>query len=360
MNININNIICIFLIAVGTCVLMTPVLRYICYGWLAKRKDIMDGLNDDARQAYFEMFSRGSETPKAGNASKAFEDFHFKWYGRKYFAWPTLLLFLVSVSAVTLVTLTCLKHLGFTTYTIFELPNTAMAALGGAYLWVVDDHVSRARRLDFAPSDVHWGTLRLVIAIPMGYGFGALLSPGFGPFVSFALGAFPLDALLVMLRRLSEKQLGLGNTDAESSDDITKLQGINKMILDRLRNEDISTVTQMAYCDPVRLVMRANLDFVFVCDCMNQALAWLYFEGKLAVIRPFGLRGAVEIKNFINELDFDTKGNTDAMALANRDRAVAALPAIAAALQMDVNALQVPLREIAADPYTDFLSRIWG
>ena len=35
----------------------------------------------------------------------------------------------------------------------------------------------------------------------------------------------------------------------------------------------VAQIAQVAYCDPIRLVMRSSLTFSFVIDCMNQALA---------------------------------------------------------------------------------------
>jgi len=158
-----------------------------------------------------------------------------------------------------------------------------------------------------------------------------------------------------MMRRLSEKQLG--ENTAEASDDIIALQGVNKEIMERLRNEDITTVTQIAYCDPVRLVMRSNLTFNFVTDCMGQALAWLYFEDKLAALRPLGMRGAVEIKNLMDDYDAEVGG--DRKLKAERDRAAAALLKIAEAIKQDPSTVEAAFREIAGDPYTEFLSEVW-
>jgi hypothetical protein len=107
-------------------------------------------------------------------------------------------------------------------------------------------------------------------------------------------------------------------------DQIVKLQGINRAVVERLADEDIITVTQIAYCDPVRLVMRSNLTFTFVTECMNQALAWLYFEDRLATLRPMGVRGAVEIKCLIDE--YDDCDTQDRECKEAHDRAVAALP----------------------------------
>ncbi len=311
----------------------------------------MDGLDTDARLAYFEMFSRSGETQTKGTVSTAFERLYDDWYGRRLFLVPGLLLFLVGSTAVTCIVLTGLHRLGYMVNPLFDMPDIGMAAIAGAYLWVIDDHISRARRLDFAPSDVLWGALRLIVAVPMGYAFAAVAAKSIGPFVAFALGAFPLAALTSMLRRLSEKSLGLGATTEETSDDIIKLQGMNRPIVERLFNEDITTITQIAYCDPVRLVMRSNLNFNFVTDCMNQALAWLYFQDGLNTIRPLGMRGAAEIANLIDA--YDDAGNVD------HSRAVAAFPKIAKAIKQDPGTLQVAFREIAEDPYTIFLNRVW-
>ncbi len=345
-------VICGLLIFVGLLALMAPFLHYVRVGWRAKRKDIMDGLDADARLAYFEMFSRNGKTQNNNTASTAFELLYDEWYGRQLFFVPGLLLFLVGSITVTSIVLTGLHRLGYMVNPLFDMPDIGMAAIAGAYLWVIDDHISRARRLDFAPSDVQWSALRLIVAVPMGYAFAAVAAKSVGPFVAFALGAFPLATLTSMLRRLSEKSLGLGATTVEASDDIIKLQGINRTIVERLSSEGITTVTQIAYCDPIRLVMRSNLNFNFVTDCMNQALAWMYFQDDLNVIRPLGMRGAAEIMNLIDA--YDDTANVD------HQRAVAAFPKIADAIKQDPVTLQVAFHEIAEDPYTIFLSRVWS
>jgi hypothetical protein len=336
---------------------MTPLLRYVSVGWSAKRKDVMDGFTTGARQAYFEEFDRSCKSLSEDEASKKFEELYFKWYGRRFFLLPGLLLLLVSIVVVTLTVLTVLHTRGYLENPFFDVPDTGMAAIAGAYLWVTDDFISRSRRLDFSPSDVLWGVLRLIIAVPMGYAFAAVAAPSVGPFVAFALGAFPLTSLNSMLQRLANKNLVLVPTADESSDDIVKLQSINRAIAERFSNEDVTTIAQIAYCDPVDLVMRSSLTFNFVTDCMNQALAWMYIRDGLDAIRPLGLRGSVEIKHLIDA--FDADANADPKLRADHDRAVLAFPKIAAALKQDTETLQITFREIAEDPYTIFLDRCW-
>src|SRR5713226_5460904 len=88
--------------------MMMPLLRFVCVGWRAKRKDIMDGLSADARLAYFEMFSRSGTTPTLTTACDEFEQLYSRWYGRRFFVAPGLVLFLVTLIAVTVVVLTVL------------------------------------------------------------------------------------------------------------------------------------------------------------------------------------------------------------------------------------------------------------
>jgi hypothetical protein len=255
------------------------------------------------------------------------------------------------------VVLSGLDRLHYLTNPLVKVPDIAMAAIAGAYLWVVNDFISRARRLDFAPSDVMWGVLRLIISVPMGYAFAKIAAASVGPFVAFALGAFPLSTLTSMLQRLANKNLQLQPAPEETADDIVKLQGINRAIVERLSNEDITSITQVAYCDPVRLIMRSNLSFNFVTDCMNQALAWMYLQDGLNIIRPLGMRGAAEIRHLIG--DFDGVDMAQPGGKEAHDRAVAAMPLIATAIKQDVATLQVVFRQIAEDPYTIFLDRVW-
>jgi hypothetical protein len=351
------SVVCTLLIACGTVLILWPLVQYVATGWRARRKDIMDGLSTDARSAYFEMFDRSVRKPPRDQAHARFEELYDRWYGRRFYLLPGALLFLLSLSAMAGVTLTALSFAKYITNPLFELPAPAVAALAGAYLWVVDDHIARARRLDFSPADVLWGALRLIIAVPMGYAFAAAATPMLGTFVAFAIGAFPLTALTALLRRLANKSLGAEATPDETSDDAINLQGVNKAILERLANEDVTTVTQIAYCDPVRLTMRSNLAFNFITDLMNQALAWMYLQQDLDRVRPLGMRGACEIKCLIDDYD-NTAGETPEEQAAHA-LALQALPKIATAIKQEPETLQVVFRQIAEDPFTVFLEKIW-
>lgn len=339
----------------GVIVLLStaPMLVYVLVGWRAKELDIKNSLGPSACLLYFRAFYASAHVPADGAAAKLeFDRIYDRWYGRRFFLVPGMVYFLtMAVSVVA--TVLALSPAGGA----FVVPNATIAAMAGAFMWCVNDQISRSRRLDFSPSDLLWASLRMVIAVPLGYAFATVVPEAVAAFVAFALGAFPLTTLQVMLRRIAANKLGTEDTAEQAADKIICLQGIDTDIVERLRNEDVTTITQLAYCDPVRLTMRSNLTFTFVIDAMSQALAWLYFADKLDALRPIGLRGAIEFRHFIAALD-----STDQDAAQATAEALAAFPTVLKALSLDPTdaaALRLTMREIAGDPYTVFLSEVW-
>lgn len=359
--------------AIFLCVALpaVPIVAYLWAGWEAKRNDITDGVSTKAKQCYLLMFSlsnyqksqpvRGLSTldaaREAAHCEQTFSDFYTRWYGRRHYIFPVLI-FLAVLTYLSI-------HIAFSAASLFpywtnqepafvySLNKPALAAIAGAYLWVTSDFISRARRLDFAPSDLNWGTLRLIIAVPMGYAFAGLTGEIGASVVAFALGAFPLSTIQDMLRQTLYKWFTKTVPANERNDALTKLQGVDDDIAIRMQNEGITTIPQIAYCDPIRLVMRSNLTFNFVIDCMNQSLCWVYFEDQLKSLRPLGLRGAVEISYLMEALS--------ATDDATRTKAEATLADVTDAIKPPHTeaTLRYTFSQIADDPYTHFLNAVW-
>lgn len=349
------------LVIVGLALLFAPVWLYLQYGWVSRRDEIMYILKHGAMEQYLIRFDKLKSGHKEGSSispQERFKEIYDHDYGRNFFIIPLLLLFAVALTAIFLLVLTALHLVDYIkTSPLFDLPTPALTALVGAYMWVAIDFIARSQRRDFSAASVYMATLRLVIAIPVGYAFKSLAADAIGPFITFALGAFPLTTLTSALRRVANKKLGLEGTSAEeTSDDIIKLQGVNAQIVERLNNEGITSITQIAYCDPVRVSIRTNLSFLFITDCMNQALAWMYFQEKLDNLRPLGLRGAIEIGNYVDALDADP---SLAISKDENKRAHGAFPSFSKATGQGEQTLQIVLREIAGDPYAIFLRSIW-
>lgn len=360
-------------IAILLCIALpaVPIGAFLRTGWQAKRNDITDGVSAKAKQFYLIMFSlsdyqdshedsAAATTGKrdvAARCEKTFADFYARWYGRQHYIFPVLVFLAVLCCMAIHIALSVAstypawqaQHPGF----VYSLQAPALCAIAGAYLWVTSDFIKRARRLDFAPSDINWGTLRMVIAVPMGYAFADLTPNVGGAVVAFALGALPLSAIQDMLRERVYKWSTTTVPVSERNDALTKLQGVDDDIAIRLQSEGITTIPQMAYCDPIRLVMRSNLTFNFVIDCMNQSLCWVYFEEQLKKLRPLGLRGAVEIAFLMNAL-----ASTDE---ETRRQARSTLTDVTDAIKPPHTeaTLRYTFTQIAEDPYTHFLNAVW-
>ena len=87
-------------------------------------------------------------------------------------------------------------------------------------------------------------------------------------------------------------------------------------------------------------------------DLVSQALAWAYIGNKLPVIRPLGVRGAYEVRQLINDL-----GASEPIA---KDAAEKIVPAIATNLGLENDRVWFVLRQIAYDPYTEFIYSTWS
>jgi hypothetical protein len=185
----------------------------------------------------------------------------------------------------------------------------------------------------------------------MGLAFGGIIKPEVLAFVAFALGAFPLETIRKFLRELSAKHLNIQIGTLQESE-LLNLNGVDQNLAERLGQEDITSVVQLAYSDPIQLTMRSNLLFSAVVDLISQALAWVYIEKKLATLRAYGLRGAYEFRALCEHLasaEADKKRNAENL-----------LPLVAQALGVTEQQMWYVIHQIAYDPYTEFVYQTWS
>ena len=326
--------------------LLLPVLTFL--GWPARRREIVNSISETGAGTYLKQFFP-NDYPEGGT-SKIFAAHYDQRFGRGHYVVPLLFLVLIGALLLALMISELLRTLGGTESSILAIPLISVAAGAGGYMWASDDLIGRARRLDLAPVHLNEATFRLVISIPMGTAVSALFADPVGAPLAFLLGAFPTKTLFTIARRLASRRLELGD-EGKNERKLERLQGIDTEAAERFLDEGISDIVQLAYCDPIDLTMRSNRSFSYVADCVSQALAWLYFEDRLPVMRLYSLRGAQEIVTLLDEYDgADAKSK---MAAKNT------LKLLAAKIELDEKVLIRTLREISLDPYTKFLAEIW-
>jgi len=280
-------------------------------------------------------------------AAVEFERIYRAWYGPRFMVLPFLFVLAVALIENYFLAQALQKLVsGGKTAKDFDI---AAASIAGAYIFVAWDFFARMQRRNLSRVDILRGAMRLTAAMPIGFAFSALLQDSVGPFIAFAVGVFPMETISTLLKQLANKKLGLEIGAGEALDQVQKLAGIDSAIADRIEDSDITTITQLAWCDPIQLTMRANLQFNYVMDIVSQALAWVYLGKKLEVLRTVGLRGAIEIRIFMDGLNGER-------GAAERRQARAALPVAAKLAGVDVPGLLYAFLQISDDPATDFLN----
>ncbi len=339
-----------------TAITMFPIAYFLRHGWERKKQEILRSFFDgDAITAYLRRFINfQAASPKA--ASDAFERVYQERYGKGQFTWPVLMLLLACLGLSYLMTATALSHLMLNGAQIIRapaksqvtglvtLPNVAVAAAIGGYLWVTWDQINTLRRSDFQRSYLLAGALRLIASVPVGYAVGSISNTGAMPFVAFAAAAFPLDGVRLILRQLTVTRLNLTNTPA-AVDQLRSLDGVDSNTADALNEVGLTTIPQLAYFDPVRLAITTGYSFQFIVDLVGQALAWLYFRDALPTIAKAGLRSAVEIHSILEDAN-----KTGPRGLPLPDATMAATQAQTAATTTDNARLKAEAaRQAAAD-----------
>jgi hypothetical protein len=182
----------------------------------------------------------------------------------------------------------------------------SIAAIFGAYTWVVSDAVARNYLGTLHPSDLAWYALRLLVAVPLGETISVMWLPagttpaavnvGAGAFLAFVVSMFSFDTIKQMLSSAAAR---IGNvpsaTPAESPDVIINLPGVGEDTARALATEGIATVAQIISADPVRLSIRSGLAFDFVLGLVDAAILWTFAGASLRSLGPFGFRCASDV-----------------------------------------------------------------
>ncbi len=327
--------------------IIAPILHHSFYGLARQEAEIEATLNTDAKRMYLEIFQTH---PDLQDPDAEFSRLYRHWYGKRRLLWPTAILVAVSVPV--------LFFLAWSLVAVWQKRGSndlhidiAALAIAGAYIFVVAEIITSVQRRSLRLVDIERSSLRLAAAVPIGFAFTVLPNKEIAPFIAFAAGAFPLDSVRTILRRLANKQLHLeiGATDAPSQ--VRGLSGIDHVVADRIEEADITTISQLAWCDPIQLAIRTNLRFGYIVDIVSQALAWVYLDNKLALLRPFGLRGAYEIRVFLED---DLKSRNQ----KTREAAENVLADAAKAVNLPSTALLYTLRQIGEDKATKFLTEV--
>jgi hypothetical protein len=344
----------LWLAALALAVLFTPVAFFLFRGWTTRRDELLNCFTEAALLLYFKRFFPAVDQRQDG-VRAAFSRHHNVLFGRGQFVLPLFVLAVVAGIALLWCADSIAQAAGDKGLFWRPLSPIPVAALLGAYVWILFEFISESVRRTLSTSNILWATFRIAIAAPLAGAVTSMFEPGIGLSIAFLLGSFPTQPLMVLVRRLATKKLGLGDEPEGLESEVQGLDSIDRRTAERLADENVTAVVQMAYCNVVEISIRTGMRLDVVADYAGQALVWDYLGKDAAKLRPLGIRGASEVADLWTELNSE-----EAEDAALRRTAEKTLVVAAGLVGVDAEAFRNTVAQIAEDPYTIFLCSIWG
>ena len=274
-------------------------------------------------------------------------------YGARRYVMPVFELFLATFVAVVLF----LVKAGFPMLPadlqqiLARIPPESLAALAGAMLWGMYESVQRFEIIDLSPASLHYLALRLLLTPVIAPLFGAAFSDTLKYLIAVGIGAFPVQTILDFLKGQARSKLQItGQAEPVESPTLHKLQGMTPSMLQRLQNEGFESAEHVAGADPFKLLLKTNLEWKVILDIIDQAILFDYLGEGMALLRPMGIRGSIEIAAIQQDLLDDNE----------RDGALKLVATIARVLNQDELGVRNLIRNAYEDVQVDLIWALWG
>jgi hypothetical protein len=264
-----------------------------------------------------------------------------------------LLMLVFSVIAIWLLTLVN-GGLGdpFRLAPIAELlgPTSVVAGVAG-YFWSLMELVDRARANDLPPSAVHALWIRMPMSMLLAPVVTAAMADELAFPAAIVVGLFPIRSItqfiMAKVPALSTKKV------PEDGPTLHLLQGMTAGMQERMAEEGIQRVEHLAYKDPMKLLIRSNVDWELLADLIDQSLLVQHVGAKIADLRSLGVRGAIDMAVL-----YGYSEDSDAPARQKRSKVV--LDAVAKKLGIPPEAAAHLGETLDEDPVVNFLWHQWG
>ncbi|MGO9269227.1 MAG: hypothetical protein ACLQOO_03035 [Terriglobia bacterium] len=176
------------------------------------------------------------------------------------------------------------------------IPASTVAGLAGAFFWGAYEAIRRYNAADLSPVSLHVIWLRSLIAAVLGPLVTTPLKPDAALLVAFMLGAFPLQTTLDFFEGQAKKKLDLTATaDPAQLPNLHNIQGATATVITALSEIGIESTQHLAYADPMRLLLKTNIEWKAILDIMDQSFLFNYVGEKIGDLRSIGIRGGIEL-----------------------------------------------------------------
>lgn len=242
-------------------------------------------------------------------------------------------------------------------------PFVIIMALTGGYIWSLYQICARSRSSELSPYDLYEIDLGLFAAVPVGIAFSLITEQldGVRSFAAFAASAFPLRDVQRLFRQYATRKT-LAADSANSTPRPAELhlgnsiEGLSDQTLVRLGELRISTVLDMAYCDPIKVMVQTGFPLPVIIDWIDQSL-WALYAGDLkSKINKRGIRCSLDVCEFV-DLHLRDKDGQKKTPTGGPDQA--ALEALARAMDCEPVLLLDLMFRVDVDPQVALLRKLW-
>jgi hypothetical protein len=250
------------------------------------------------------------------------------------------------------------------------LPLPIIMALAGGYVWTLYQLVTRVRSDELGPNDLIELSLGLLSCVPIGFGLSliTLEAKTLPALVAFTASAFPVRDMQRFFQEQMMKRAFAIDTPARTVRPAernlgTAIDGLSDQTLVRLAELRIVTVLDMAYSDPIRIMMQTGYPLPLVIDWIDQSLLALYVGEKRAELTRMGLRCALDVSEFVELHGLWTPGPGNDPDHGQRGTPAGphldVLEVVATKLDVNKELVHDLFLRIYSDPQAVVLRRLW-
>ena len=296
---------------------------------------------------------------------RTFERYHS--YGRYSVPLVILVILQVAASFILYSWLRCKLDPGLTSCNKLNLQPVVVMALAGGIVWTLQQVIARTYDGELGPPDLYELIIGLMSAVPIGYAFSLTVDENsrLGPLLAFGASAFPVRETARLFREFMTRRM-LDSTDKKGTRPTerhlgTAIDGVSDEALSRLKELRIVTVLDIAYSDPVDVMVQTGFPLMVIVDWIDQAIWALYAGDKKGVMTNHGIRCSLDVCEFV-EMHLQNPNSANAL-VKSPDRLTprhkAALDAAAAKMEVDGQLLMDMFFRIYSDPQVKRLRRLW-
>ncbi len=352
------------LIWIGLGVALAAIPGYVAYYARhvvpTRRDELREILTPQVAACYLAVFRPGTRISSNHvlQVLRRFEDFHrpSRYLRLGLFAFLPSAIGLVAVAAWILA-------VGSESTTgAARIPTTAIFAFLGGWVWSLYEVIDRGTRRTLVPDTLADAAFRMLASVPLGYAFSLLVMQSVMPFLAFAISAFPIRDVRLYLNRRALEQLKFGaSTPAAPQQERLqdRVPAIGTDALAQLREVGITTVTDLAYADPVRILVETGLPLRRVVVWIDAALLANYVGENVAKLRAMGIGSAVEASHFF--VDYGSYEGDDGERLIDDDKTLDdEVMQLAEVLGIPAWFVLNLLAELHGDPHVALVDAFWG